>query len=258
MCEKNCNQRENCSRSGVILLGVTCVLIGLILLAFNVGWFNPAFKSVVISWPMLLILLAVIGYIKRQRLFPTILLLVGVFFLLPRLESVYPGLLGGAAKDFTANFWSFLLIIIGLLLIFGFASNRRKKASFMGNVADKQSAASGTGGWISKNIVFSGSESVFLEPVFRGGDLDLLFGGIVIDLRKTTLPDTTVYLNVDAVCGGVTLYIPADWSVKSEFDSVFGGYSDKRPNATVAEAEGEKGSKLILQGSLIFSGCNVQ
>ena len=104
--------------------------------------------------------------------------------------------------------------------------------------------------------MFGGSESLFLEPVLKGGDIDVVFGGVVIDLRQTTLPDTTVYLNIEAAFGGVTLYVPEGWCVKSNLDSIFGGYGDKRPNAAIAS--GECSSKLVLQGSLLFSGCTVQ
>jgi predicted membrane protein len=104
--------------------------------------------------------------------------------------------------------------------------------------------------------VFGGSESLFLEPVLKGGDIDVVFGGIVIDLRQTTLPETTVHLNIDVVFGGITLYVPENWCVSSNLDSVFGGYSDKRPNAAIVNEESN--SKLIIQGSLIFSGCTVQ
>lgn len=233
----------------VIVLGVALILIGLILLASNIGWLNPAFKSIVLSWPMLLILLAVIGFTKRQKMFPAILLLLGVFFLLPRLESVYPGFLGKAGGNFTSNYWPFLLILIGLMLIIGVAAKKKNRRS-VGIQADTAK----TGGWIEKDVIFGGSESLFLEPVLRGGDIDAVFGGIVIDLRKTALPDTTVYLDIDAVFGGITLYIPEDWNVKSNLDSVFSGFSDKRPN--VVAAEGDR--KLILQGSLLFSGCTIQ
>lgn len=149
----------------VVIFGVIFVLIGLILLAFNVGWLNPACKSIVFSWPMLLILLAVIGYVKKQRMFPTILLLFGVFFLIPKLENAYPGLLGDAGKDFTSHFWPFLLIFIGLMFIIEVVINRKKRTSSAHYAADSQTTTE-VGGWISKDIVFGGSsESVFTEPV---------------------------------------------------------------------------------------------
>lgn len=251
-----CNNKKKNTLSFVAMLGILLVLCGLILFAFNIGWLNPAFKSVVFSVPMLLILLALIGFAKRQKIFPTILLLLGVFFILPRFENIYPGFLGSAGKNFTSNFWPLLLIIIGLLLIIEVVVGRKKKTTHANRYVGTQSATGEEGGWVSKDIVFGSSESVFLEPVFRGGDLDVAFGGIVIDLRKTTLPDTIVHLYVDVVFGGVTLYVPEDWSVKSDFDSAFGGYSDKRPNTAITD--GDSKSKLVLKGSLFFSGCTVQ
>jgi len=251
------NNKGKKTLSLVVVFGVAFVLIGLILLAFNVGWLNPACKSIVFSWPMLLILLAVIGYVKKQRMLPTILLLSGIFFIIPRLENVYPGLLGDAGKDFTSHFWPFLLIFIGLMFIIEVAINRKKRVPSVNYAVDMQTTTTEVEGWISKDIVFGGSsESVFTEPVFRGGDINVVFGGIVIDLRKTTLPDTVVYFNIDVVFGGITLYIPDDWCVESNFDFVFAGYNDKRLNASMVDSESN--SKLILQGSLVFSGCTVQ
>ncbi len=254
MTNKICNHKENSKCGTAVVLGSLLVLIGVLLLAFNFGWLNPSLKSIIISWPMLLIVLAIIGYFKRQILFPTILLFTGVFFLLPRLESLYPGMLGEYGRNFASNFWPFLLIIIGLLLIIQFTARKRRKASFENVIVEPYKGE--REGWIVKDVVFGGSESIFLEPSLKGGNIDAVFGGVVIDLRKTTLADTTVYLNIDAVFGGVTLYVPEDWCVKSNLDSIFGGFSDKRPNAAVAN--GECSSKLVLQGSVIFSGCTIQ
>jgi len=249
---------EKCTNkfSTVVLIGCLLVLIGLLLLAFNLGWLNPSFKCILISWPMLLIVLAIIGYFKKQILFPTILLFTGGFFLLPRLERVYPKILGEFGKNFASNYWPFLLIAIGLILIIGVAANRRKRVSVKKHIIGRHETTDGAGGWIIKDVVFGGVESLFLEPELKGGDIDVVFGGIVIDLRQTTLPETTVYLNVDAVFGGITLYIPENWCVNSNIDSLFGGYSDKRMNTSVVECESN--SKLVLRGSLVFSGCTIQ
>ena len=53
MTENKFNKQRNSVFSFVVVLGIVCVLIGLILLVFNFGWLNPALKSVVFSWPML-------------------------------------------------------------------------------------------------------------------------------------------------------------------------------------------------------------
>lgn len=239
-----------------VIIGIALVVVGLILLAFNFGWLNSAVKSIIFSWPMLLILLALIGFSKRNRIFSMLLLLVGLFFLLPRVESAYPGILGGAGGNFVSNYWPLLLVVAGLIVIVEVVVNRREIVCSTNNDVNGNADTDGTSGWVVKDVIFGSSESIFLNPIFKGGDIDVVFGGVVLDLRKTTLPEETVYLNIDAVFGGVTLYIPDDWSVKTRFESVFGGYSDKRPNAPIASPEGSP--KLILQGSLMFGGCTVQ
>ncbi len=237
-----------------VFIAIVLVLAGLILLAFNLGWLNPEIKSIIFSWPMLLILLALIGFSKRNRIFPMLLLLVGLFFLLPRVESAYPGILGGAGGDFVYQYWPILLIVAGLIVII-FVS-RRERERFVSPATDNNGGTGGTNGWFEKDVVFGGSENVFLDPVLKGGDINVVFGGVVLDLRKTTLPETTVYLDIDAIFGGVTLYIPEDWRVQSSFESVFGGYTDKRPNTFIANQEGN--AQLVLKGSLVFGGCTVQ
>lgn len=185
-----------------------------------------------------------------------LLLLVGLFFLLPRVESVYPGILGGAGGDFVYQYWPLLLIVAGLIVIIEVVVSRRERERFANHSTDNNGGTEGISGWFEKDVVFGGSESIFLDPIFKGGDINAVFGGVVLDLRKTTLPEGTVYLNIDAVFGGITLYVPDDWVVKPYFESVFGGYSDKRPDVNMASPEGN--AQLILKGSLVFSGCTVQ
>ena len=72
----------------------------------------------------------------------------------------------------------------------------RKRVSIKKRMVETRNSGDEPEGWIIKNVVFGGTESVFLDPVFRGGDIDVVFGGIVIDLRNTTLPETTVYLDL--------------------------------------------------------------
>ena len=75
---------------------------------------------------------------------------------MPRIEVVYPGILGKAGKGFTNNFWPFLLIIIGLMFVAGVATNRKKKVSFKRDVVDARTATTGEGGWIISDVVFGG------------------------------------------------------------------------------------------------------
>src|SRR5690554_4799785 len=68
-----------------ILFGLLLVIAGLLFLSFNFGWIDPALKPVLFSWPMLLIVAGILQFSKRDLLMPIVLLIVGVFFLLPRI-----------------------------------------------------------------------------------------------------------------------------------------------------------------------------
>ncbi|NLH23803.1 MAG: cell wall-active antibiotics response protein, partial [Bacteroidales bacterium] len=101
---------------------------------------------------------------------------------------------------------------------------------------------------------FSGSDTVFLEPVFRGGNIESVFGGVTLDLRKTDLQEGVSYLKVSTVFGGVTLFIPPSWNVEIQSDSVFGNFKDNRPYA----AGVDKNSKLIIKAECVFGGGEIK
>jgi len=109
-----------------IVIGAILVLTCLILVAFNFGLLNPSLQSIIFSWPMLLVMLSFIGFSKRYIFVPLLLLLVGVFFLLPRIESVYPGILGGVGVNFVSKYWYILLIVAFLLFIIDMFVSKRK------------------------------------------------------------------------------------------------------------------------------------
>lgn len=120
--------KEGLSLTAVI--GTILILTCLIINAFNFGLLNPPLQLIIFSWPILLILLSLIGFARRDKVVPLLLLLVGVFFLIPRIESVYPGILNGVGNDFVSKYWHFLLIVAGLILIIGIVVNKLKTDFF--------------------------------------------------------------------------------------------------------------------------------
>lgn len=109
-------------------------------------------------------------------------------------------------------------------------------------------------GFVYYSTVFNGADNVFLEPVFRGGSIENVFGGVTLDLRKTTLQEGISHLSISSVFGGTTLLIPAGWNVEIQSDSVFGGFKDKRPFTDNIE----KGAKLIIKAECVFGGGEIR
>ncbi len=240
------------SRPKGLVVGLILILIGLIFLGFNFGWIDPALKNVILSWPMVFIVIGIVSFSKKDYLFSLIWLIAGFFFLIPRIVGSYPNLLPGLSSDFVGIYWPVLLIIVGLIFIVrvgnGKFSSAKRHYNTRGDSTGKE-----LNGTVSKTVIFGGSESIFLEPMFNGGQISTVFGGAVLDLRHTQLQEGETYLDIDSIFGGVELYIPGNWIVETRFSTVFGGYQDKR---LISETDSSR--KLIIGGSLIFGGCEVR
>ena len=74
---------------------------------------------------MLLIILAIIGYLKGKSVSYNFIIAWNILFY--HVWKMFIGILGNAGKDFTSNYWPFLLIALGLILIIKVASNRNKE-----------------------------------------------------------------------------------------------------------------------------------
>ena len=70
--------------------GLILVLAGALMLAFNFGALPQELKRVVFSWQMLLIAIGTFNLFKRQFTSGVILILVGTFFIIPRIVRQFP------------------------------------------------------------------------------------------------------------------------------------------------------------------------
>lgn len=266
---RNGRRREGCSgTSGAVVFGIILVAVGTLLFIFSTGMVLPQWRHILISWQMLVVLAGVVQLCKAEASSGIILLSVGTFFLIPRIDAVFPGTLAVPA-DFKAAYWPILLVISGLAVIVGMALQRSGKGRTTGSCGSacrsrhphsRSGMVAGQGvsapdGTINYNYIFSGAEQVFLEPVFRGGSIRTVFGGMELDLRHTALPEGTTYLRVDALFGGVEVKAPADWNIVMESHSVFGGVGDERHAYKSPEQDGRQ---LVIVANCAFGGCSVE
>jgi hypothetical protein len=84
---------------------------------------------------------------------------------------------------------------------------------------------------------------------FRGGRLELWYGGGVLDLRDAMLDPSGATLEVRAVFGGGQILVPADWKVISSVRGL-GGLSDVRP----ARGHLDGAPELVINGLVIAGG----
>ncbi len=157
------------------------------------------------------------------------------------------------SSGFSAVFWPVVLVGLGLIVIFVKPSRNRCHQHVCGTKFSQKygntEQTTDTDGRINYRFVFSGSEQVFMEPVFRGGNISATCGGIELDLRHTTLPEGDTILNIDATMGGFKLKVPSNWKVVNQCSFVMGGISDERFATDIDTTR-----QLIITGRCVLGG----
>ncbi|HEY0610067.1 MAG TPA: LiaF domain-containing protein, partial [Chitinophaga sp.] len=102
--------------------------------------------------------------------------------------------------------------------------------------------------------VFGGDNRVVLSKNFQGGDITSIFGGSEVNFTQADFTGTVV-VEATAVFGGIELIVPANWEVKMEVNTIFGGVEDKRP----VELMGPNPDKmLVIRGTCVFGGIEIK
>lgn len=220
------------------------LVFGLLVLGLGVAWLSHNFGimgdrtwDVIFSWQMLLIAIGIVNVANdSSRGIGWILIAIGGFFLV----SDYYDL----PTSFRHVFWPALLIIIGLVLIFGSGKLCRRGKDFTFSKGED---------FIEEVAVFGGGDRVINSQSFRGGKIVTVFGGSKIDLTRAQLAEGPVEIEVVAIFGGSTLLMPTDWNVKLEVFNIFGGYGDKRLRGQV-----DFNKTVTVKGVAIFGGGEIK
>lgn len=246
---------------------------GILLLCFNAGVLPAEWKGFFFSWPMLLYVLGVIGICRLHLTGGLVMILAGVFFLIPRMTAIYPG--EAFYSRFADIYWPLLITLPGLLLLVHILQHRYKYDSCRpaprkqgkANCREHLSGPQGPSryasvtreneeGKINYQSVFGSIEQVILDNEFKGGHMEATFGGIELNLRHTSLPDGETYLYARTVFGGIEIQAPADWYIEVvPARIVAGGVNDSRAGGA-APSHPEK--KLVLVAECVFGGVSIE
>jgi predicted membrane protein len=219
-----------------LVFGLLVLGFGFSWLLHNMGFLGERTWDVIFSWQMLVIAIGIINVANdTHKGFGWILIAVGGFFLV----SDYYDL----PTSFRHIFWPALLIIIGLVLIFGSSKIFRRRDFTVSKGED----------FIEEVAVFGGSDRYINSQAFRGGKIVSVFGGSKLDLTKVELAEGNIEIEIVAVFGGSTLLVPNDWNIKLEVFNIFGGYGDKRVRSQV-----DYNKTVIIKGVAIFGGGEIK
>jgi predicted membrane protein len=233
--------------------GILLILVGAVLLGINFGYIPVAFRGIIFSWPSLLIFIGIMHMRKKHQIaWGSIWIIVGIFFLVPKIVKAFPASFPGIGDNFAAVYWPLLLICAGLVfIVFKVLIPKDKYMMYWKDKVHHHKRSSGyAGAGFEKNSIFGGGDHIILDEVFKGGEVNAIFGGMTLDLRRTALSEGDTVLELNAIFGGITLYIPGDWMVVSQVDAIFGGFEDHRK---VIEPM-DKTRRLIIKGACVFGG----
>lgn len=89
------------------------------------------------------------------------------------------------------------------------------------------------------------------EEEFKGANLDAVFGGITLDLRKANFEKETI-IKASAIFGGIDILLPNDINVKVNATPIFGSVSNKLRN------QKENKKTIYINAFCLFGGINIK
>lgn len=250
-------KREN-SRNNAIVTGVIIIIIGCIFALYNMEIIPWEVKSFIISWQMLLIAIGIISISRGNgKTSGWIMISIGVFFIIPRLLRLIPSL-SMLEIDFAHKFWPAILILVGLIIII--SGSKRSLRIFPNEHTEcshntKESFPKDGPDYINYDHIFSGGKHSIYNNNLKGGNINIAFGGALLDLRNSTLSNDPVpVINIIVVFGGINILAPEDWKIEVNKRSIFGGFEDNR----YVKLSNDPNKRLIINVNSIFGGGNIK
>ena len=218
---------------GVILVGVGLLFI---LNAFGITHVKIFFDG---WWTLFLIVPCLSGLSTgRDRTANAIGLCIGVFLLLC-CQHILPFRL----------LWKLLLpaivVGIGAKMIFGSRMDTDEAQTMKRLQGERGQARFGA-------AVFSGQRLDCSGEIFRGAELNAVFGGLTCDLRNAILEGDCL-IQASAVFGGIDILVPPGVRVKISANAIFGGVSNKTGRDL------QSGTPTVyIKGNCLFGGVDIK
>lgn len=259
-------------KGGALVIGTIILLLGVLFLLENLGYFQVA--PLWQFWPVVLIAVGIAKLIdsRGKNWVPgTVLTLIGLIFLANNI-----GLLPW-------NIWKFvgpaLLILAGVLILVRgsfrfddtvtprivtedrYTGNFARRLGFeLGRLLNWAGAFQDTGdsaeNVLHEYAIFGGVNRRIESQNFQGGEALAVFGGVEIDMHRAGTTREEIWVHVNAIFGGVEMWVPDTWDVIVRGSSILGGFEDKTHRTPAPE--GVKCPRLVIRGSAVFGGVVVK
>jgi hypothetical protein len=226
------------------------LVLGLVFLSLGARWTMDNLglldaSAIIRWWPVLLIAYSLPKYqgwgTSRSTPGALMFLLAGVWLTLHAAGYVRVGF---------AGLWPLLLIVFGVQLIL-----RAQRGPQPGREWGKSKWRIDEQGRVKLDVVLSGATKRSETGPFRGGELNVVMGGLEFDLREATLPDGRADLEANAVLSSIELFVPRSWRVVSKATSVMGTIED---HTSPSGADDATRATLVLRGAAVMGAITIR
>lgn len=224
--------------SSRFIFGIIVIFLGILLLLEQATLF-PSISSMIWTyiwkfWPLILIFFGAKLLIDRANFPGFILLILGVVFLSTNLFG----------WDFLSVLWPVVLIAIGISILLRDDTGYMKKGSTSSKSTSKD--------YHSESVVFWGSERKIKSKEFKGGEYNVAFGGLELDLREAKIAKGGAKIHVNCAFGGVEIFVPKDCRVKTRGSAFLGAWEPNVEESDVDEPV------LEITGGVAFGGVEIK
>ena len=235
--------RNNTSNNlqGQIVVGALVIGLGILFLLDNLDIID--FHHALHFWPSMFIIFGLMKIYDTRSpngfVVGCLLVLAGVLMTLNRLGFAYVS---------WHTMWPLVLIMLGISVVVKAVTGRRQMAPPVSGDKPGERQDDST---IDVTAILGGFQRRIWSNDFRGGEITAVMGGCELDLRESSIASEAV-INVFAVCGGITIKVPPDWTVILQGTPILGGFDEK----TITPPDNSK--RLIIRGYAIMGGLEVR
>ena len=190
-------------------------------------------------WTLFIIIPSIVGIVtEREKKGSVIGLLIGIGLLLACKGIISFGLI-------MKLLFPIIIVAIGLSIIIKNTINN----DVNDNIKEINKKIDSNEGYTA---TFSGQDVNLNGEIFKGTNLNAIFGGVKLDLRNAIIEDDVV-INASSIFGGIDIFVPDGFDIKVKSNSIFGGVSNKK-NTNVKEDS----HTIYINATCMFGGVDIK
>lgn len=240
------HQRKFQQPQNRLLLGVFIVIIGVLSLIDNLGYFDT--HLLLSFWPMVFVILGVIKISQARRsksyFAGGVLIAIGTLMTLKNNDLI---------QFSWHQWWPAFMIAGGFFYILRGLETKYHTSLHYHDDNQKVPTANypQNADTIAIIAIMSGTKSSNSSSNFQGGEITAIMGSVELDLRAASIAHD-VTIEITAIFGGVQIKVPNDWFVVMNGMPIMGGMEDH----SVPPMNPLK--RLLITGSAIMGGVEIK